>query len=420
MRVELTGDRRAALLLRLQGAKYDEIARRLGTNEKTVATWLHRSTRELVGHVRARMNEPGPVPSPTLRGVTTVSRPDMPADSLDRLLAGELSRSEERRLAQAALDDPELFDALTAAAIARAGLASADVANDAAKSPAAFSDFQSTGRSAWMPTALVTGLAAAAVFVLVVASGWKSGSPAPSRPAASSDSTPAAVLAAPILLSAHVETAATPTFRSGEAPSGRSPRQAGTILQVRDGTADVDLGSLDGLSEGMALPVVRGSRRVDHLTVTAVFRERARGRIAAHAFAQPGDRVEIDRATHSQALLQQVAARRAAGDLSAASRLASLAVSTANDQSVPADIRRRSLAELATIERRRGKLDDAMRLLHEAVRSFDSTPAAGPAERVDVLNSSRSSRLRSATLTPQSGRCSRRRNWPPPARPRCA
>ena len=262
--------------------------------------------------------------------------PDMPADSLDRLLAGELSRSEERRLAQAALDDPELFDTLTAAAVAKAGLASADVASDSAKAPDTGGEPQSTGRPAWLPMALVAGLAAAAVLVLAVASGWRSGSPAPSQPAASFDSTPAAVVAAPIFLSAHVETAATPTFRSGEPPSGRSPRQAGTILQVRDGTADVDLGSLDGLSEGMALPVVRGSRRVDHLTVTAVFRERARGRIEAHAIAQPGDRVEIDRATHTQALLQQVTARRAAGDLSAASRLASLAVSTANDLSVPA------------------------------------------------------------------------------------
>ena len=69
----LTGDRRAALLLRLQGAKYDEIARRLGTNEKTVATWLHRSTRELVAHVRARMNEAGPVSSSSPRGIATVS-----------------------------------------------------------------------------------------------------------------------------------------------------------------------------------------------------------------------------------------------------------------------------------------------------------------------------------------------------------
>lgn len=71
--MQLTGDHRAALLLRLQGAKYDEIARRLGTNEKTVATWLHRSTRDLVEQVRARLNAPGSVPSSSPRGVATVS-----------------------------------------------------------------------------------------------------------------------------------------------------------------------------------------------------------------------------------------------------------------------------------------------------------------------------------------------------------
>jgi Flp pilus assembly protein TadD len=313
--------------------------------------------------------------------------PDMPADSLDRLLAGELSRSEERRLAQAALDDPDLFDALTAAAVAKAGLTSADVASDSAEVPGALSDRRLTGRSAWMPAALVAGLAAAAALVLAVAFGLKGRAPAPSQPAASSHAIPAPALAAPILLSALVETAAaTPSFRSGEAPSGRLPRQAGTILQVSDGIADIDLGSLDGLTEGMTIPIVRGARRLDRLTVTAVFRERARGRIEGHAVARTGDRVEIDRATHTQALLQQVAARRATGNLSAASRLASLAVSTANDDSVPADIRRRSLAELATLERQRGNLDDAKRLLQEAVHSFDSTPAATSAARADVLN----------------------------------
>ena len=53
--MQLKDERRDALLLRLQGAKYDEIARRLGTNENTVATWLHRSSRELVQQVQARL-----------------------------------------------------------------------------------------------------------------------------------------------------------------------------------------------------------------------------------------------------------------------------------------------------------------------------------------------------------------------------
>jgi RNA polymerase sigma factor (sigma-70 family) len=55
--MRLSDDRRAALLLRLQGAKYDEIARRLGTNENTVATWLRRAVQDLVHRVRVQMDD---------------------------------------------------------------------------------------------------------------------------------------------------------------------------------------------------------------------------------------------------------------------------------------------------------------------------------------------------------------------------
>ncbi len=55
--MSLSDDRRAAVLLRLQGAKYDEIARRLGTNENTVATWLRRSVQDLVHRVQAHMDD---------------------------------------------------------------------------------------------------------------------------------------------------------------------------------------------------------------------------------------------------------------------------------------------------------------------------------------------------------------------------
>jgi Sigma-70, region 4 len=54
--MSLAEDRRAAVLMRLQGARYDEIARRLGLNENTVATWLHRSSQELIRRVRERMS----------------------------------------------------------------------------------------------------------------------------------------------------------------------------------------------------------------------------------------------------------------------------------------------------------------------------------------------------------------------------
>jgi RNA polymerase sigma factor (sigma-70 family) len=57
----LSDERRTALLLRLQGVKYQEIARRLDMNEKTVATWLHRGTLELIQRID-RFLDGGDVP----------------------------------------------------------------------------------------------------------------------------------------------------------------------------------------------------------------------------------------------------------------------------------------------------------------------------------------------------------------------
>jgi RNA polymerase sigma factor (sigma-70 family) len=52
----LNADYRSALLLRWDGVKYVDIARRLGVNENTVATWLRRGSHELTQLVRERMN----------------------------------------------------------------------------------------------------------------------------------------------------------------------------------------------------------------------------------------------------------------------------------------------------------------------------------------------------------------------------
>ena len=42
---------------------------------------------------------------------------DVPEETIDRLLAGELPAAEQRRIAQAALSDPDLFEQLTAAGV---------------------------------------------------------------------------------------------------------------------------------------------------------------------------------------------------------------------------------------------------------------------------------------------------------------
>ena len=51
----LDRDYREVLALRLEGLKYGEIARRLGVNENTVATWMSRGIRELGRRIRKRM-----------------------------------------------------------------------------------------------------------------------------------------------------------------------------------------------------------------------------------------------------------------------------------------------------------------------------------------------------------------------------
>ena len=51
----LDRDHREVLELRMDGLKYGEIARRLGVNENTVATWISRGTRELGRRIRKRM-----------------------------------------------------------------------------------------------------------------------------------------------------------------------------------------------------------------------------------------------------------------------------------------------------------------------------------------------------------------------------
>lgn len=52
----LDPDHRHVLRLRMDGLKYGEIARRMGVNENTVATWVTRGIRELGRRIRKRMD----------------------------------------------------------------------------------------------------------------------------------------------------------------------------------------------------------------------------------------------------------------------------------------------------------------------------------------------------------------------------
>ena len=54
---KLDREYRRVLSMRNDGLKYGEIARRLGVNENTVATWVSRGIRDLAQRVRRRMGE---------------------------------------------------------------------------------------------------------------------------------------------------------------------------------------------------------------------------------------------------------------------------------------------------------------------------------------------------------------------------
>jgi RNA polymerase sigma factor (sigma-70 family) len=54
---KLDREYRSVLRMRVDGLKYGEIARRLGVNENTVATWVSRGIRDLAQSVRKRVGE---------------------------------------------------------------------------------------------------------------------------------------------------------------------------------------------------------------------------------------------------------------------------------------------------------------------------------------------------------------------------
>src|SRR5258708_778505 len=146
--------------------------------------------------------------------------PESADDRLDRYLAGELTRSEQRDLAQAALGDPELFDALTAAALVKATVLRSS-GSDRATPVRRF-------RDSHVALALA-GVAAIAAMVSLLMVYRPPSSSTPTPPTASSassaSSTPARTGAAdspraaslPILLTARLDEAAkqpTATFRN--------------------------------------------------------------------------------------------------------------------------------------------------------------------------------------------------------------
>lgn len=147
-------------------------------------------------------------------------------------------------------------------------------------------------------------------------------SPAP--PSASTTTLTQPASPEPVLLTARAEEI---RGRGGEfrgtTADTHVPKREGTIVSVVDGSATIDLGSLDGIARGTVVRVFRGNHdAIGTIIVDRVFRERARGTAVSTDRLRPGDVAELDPAVHVGALVSAASDRLAAGDAEGARALA--------------------------------------------------------------------------------------------------
>jgi hypothetical protein len=277
-------------------------------------------------------------------------------DRIDRYVRGELSSQEARALAQASLDSPELFDELTDSALAKAALTPRTVRT-------------ANVLRAWRKRAVLTGALAAAAVLIVIALPHSAPSPAPNLKPVLDAGTPTSQ---PVLLASGLQSSQAPVFR-GEEKEGRAPQASGSIVSMEDGSANLDLGSLDGLAKGSQLTVFRGAAAVGRLQVTAVFRDRARASVLEGKQLRPRDEVRVGRADHLNALLQQVNATFHRGDFNTALKLAGDAVQWGESATLPPGAMAVAWNQLAVLQMLRGKFDPAAALLSKAASAVSKT-----------------------------------------------
>jgi hypothetical protein len=212
---------------------------------------------------------------------------------LDRFARGELSPAESRELAQQSLGDHDLFDELTAASIARRGLATRD-----------------RKRITWPRIATFAAVAAAIIVGVVLRAPQRN--PEPVRQGV-------AIPAPPTLLS---RSDSNPSTFRGTDPESREPRVTGSIGSIADGFAAIDLGSLDGLAKDAELDVIRGGQPIVHIKLTTVFRDHSRGKIASGASIRVNDQVRVPPAARLRAILDQIDAALARGETERAMSMA--------------------------------------------------------------------------------------------------
>ncbi len=295
--------------------------------------------------------------------------------TIDQFATRELSPAAARKVAHQALEDPDLFDALVAQGALEASL----------RSPAVRAALAAPSRRKQWAIAL-SAVAAAWLLVIVV---WRSvvshqfHEPAEQARAIPPKNVPKpAVLPSlaagnnrPLLLASELSPARSadaPVFRAGGAPS-REPQSSGTITALENGEATVNLGSLDGLTKGTELgPIV----------ITTVFRDHARGKVASGSAIHVNDRISIPPSIHLAAVLRQVNALAAGGDLTQARALAGTALAAGSSGET-----RALLERLAALDYQAGATDVAREHYESAANNFYAPPRASASEQAATLNS---------------------------------
>ncbi len=291
--------------------------------------------------------------------------------NVDQFAARELSPPEGRKLAQQALEEPELFDALVARGAVEASL----------KTPAVRAALAIQGRHRQWGMALGAMAAACLLVALVwrVVVSQQSHPPAAQARAVVSkpDVLPSLYAAGnrPVVLAGDLHPARSadaPVFRGGDAPS-RPPQSSGTITALENGEATVNLGSLDGLTKGTELgPIV----------ITTVFRDHARGKVANGAAIHVNDLVSVPQSIHLAAVLRQVNALASGGDLAQARALAGSALAAGSSGE-----NRALLERLAALDYQAGATDVAREHYEAAANDFYAPPRASASEQATTLNS---------------------------------
>jgi hypothetical protein len=316
---------------------------------------------------------------------------------IERYMNRELHPAAARAMAHEALDDSDLFEELTAVALVQAALESPattdrNLAQSALDDEDLFDTLVARGaadaamrtprrRSYWPIALAITAAAAAGLLAFLVVRPHPQPVQRPPQREAIAIAKPG--VAPVILLTAELQPARSnnaPVFRGIDAAS-RAPKTDGTIRSIEDGIVSINLGSLDGLAKGTELPVIRGGP-IGRLAITTVFRDHARGKIVDGDAIRANDQLRVPNATHLNAILQQVDALAANGDLKAARDVARNALAAGS----PGETRR-LLERLAALDYQTGAPDAAREHYEVAVNNFDQPPAASSNEKATTLAS---------------------------------